>query len=295
MGELIRTLDRTPKESVYDRDFAFCECDELGGYASLTHFLDIKSPIYCTYSDGVPVTVVENGCYWLQFAPKGENYWITSLITSSGEFDHAYFDMTEYNIIDGARSYFRDLYLDVTIKKRGEVFILDEDELKDALSDGRITKEKYDMAQETCRLVINKYGGKNVNCLISICEKYFAYLLPNLIKRRIIKMNLQRDPFDKIKSGEKCVELRLYDEKRRGVNVGNIIEFQCEGDSLSAKVVDLYRADSFKMLFERFSMNRMGFENGTTVADGVLSMRRYYSEENEKKYGVIGIRIKPIF
>ena len=294
MGELIRTLDRTPKKSVYDRDFAYCGCEETGGYASLTHFLDIKSPIYCKYGDGLPVTVVEKGCYWLQFAPRGDNFWITALILPDGKFDHAYFDMTEYNVIDGARSYFRDLYLDVIVKKGGEVFVVDENELTEALARGDITKEKYDMAHATCERVIKRYGGENVKKLAALCEKYFAILSPKLSERRVIKMNLRREPFEKIKSGKKSVELRLFDQKRRDVNVGDVIEFSCDDMTLRTKVVDLYRADSFKTLFETFTMDSMGFDEGATVVDGVLAMREYYSEENEKAYGVLGIKIKPI-
>ncbi|MBO4429687.1 MAG: DUF402 domain-containing protein [Clostridia bacterium] len=294
MGELIRTLDRTPQKRVVDRDFAFCECGEIGGYASLTHFIKLTAPGYCTYCDGVRVTIVDDGCYWLQFAPKGENYWITALLWPDGTFDHAYFDMTEYNVVDGAKSYFRDMYLDVTIKKRGEVFVLDEDELSAALSRGDITRENYDTAHKTCDRIVKRYGGENVRDLIAFCQKYFDILLPELTERRVVKMNLCRAPFDKIKSGEKNVELRLYDEKRRALNVGDVIEFSCEGETFSVKVVDLCRADSFKTLFETFSTAGMGFDDGETLDDCVLSMRKYYGEDEEKQCGVLGIRIKPL-
>ena len=38
-------------------------------------------------------------------------------------------------------------------------------------------------------------------------------------------MNLQPGPFRKVKSGEKTIELRLNDEKRQRVAVGDQIEF----------------------------------------------------------------------
>lgn len=41
----------------------------------------------------------------------------------------------------------------------------------------------------------------------------------------IHKMNLQNGPYNSIKNGDKDIELRLYDEKRRKINVGDIIEF----------------------------------------------------------------------
>ena len=38
-------------------------------------------------------------------------------------------------------------------------------------------------------------------------------------------MKLNRDPFEKIKSGSKTIEMRLFDEKRQRISVGDFIEF----------------------------------------------------------------------
>ncbi|MBQ1852397.1 MAG: ASCH domain-containing protein, partial [Lachnospiraceae bacterium] len=38
-------------------------------------------------------------------------------------------------------------------------------------------------------------------------------------------MQLQPEPFDLIKSGAKTIELRLYDEKRRKIRIGDEIVF----------------------------------------------------------------------
>ena len=292
MGEKYRNIDRTPWRDVIDRDYAFCECPELCGYASLIHFLDIKSSMRCTYSDGVPVVIIEKGYFWLQFAPENENFWLTALIDKHGNFDHAYFDMTEYNVIDGENSFFCDLYLDVAIKKNGDVFILDEDELTDALTRGEISADQFKKAKLTAECVSSRFGGDNTKKMISLCDKYFNKLYPMLTDRKTINMNLQREPFEAVKNGKKTIELRLYDEKRRNISVGDQIEFEHGGEVICVKVIDLYRADTFFELFSRFPMNEMGFESGTTVSDGVESMRGYYSEQKEKEYGVIGIKIK---
>ena len=39
-------------------------------------------------------------------------------------------------------------------------------------------------------------------------------------------MHLKAEPFDLIWNGQKTIELRLYDEKRRSVSVGDLIEFE---------------------------------------------------------------------
>ena len=45
------------------------------------------------------------------------------------------------------------------------------------------------------------------------------------------EMGLQVKYFDFIKNGTKRIELRLFDEKRRGIKIGDIIEFtNSDGD-----------------------------------------------------------------
>ena len=62
------------------------------------------------------------------------------------------------------------------------------------------------------------------------------------------KMKLQLSPFEKIKSGSKTIELRLYDEKRQKVKIGDFIEFTCLDDAtqkIQTKVTALHRYSSF--------------------------------------------------
>ena len=39
------------------------------------------------------------------------------------------------------------------------------------------------------------------------------------------KMNMNPSPFEKIRNGTKTIELRLYDEKRRKIEIGDTIIF----------------------------------------------------------------------
>jgi len=39
------------------------------------------------------------------------------------------------------------------------------------------------------------------------------------------QMKLNESPFEKIRSGEKIIEIRLYDDKRKNINIGDIIIF----------------------------------------------------------------------
>ncbi len=99
-------------------------------------------------------------------------------------------------------------------------------------------------------------------------------------------MKLQPLPFAKIKAGLKTVELRLYDEKRREIAVGDTILFRCGEDSLRAVVRGLHRYSDFAALYADLSMDKLGYppEAGDMTA--------YYSEAEQARYGVLGIEIE---
>ena len=107
-------------------------------------------------------------------------------------------------------------------------------------------------------------------------------------------MNLRPKYFDFIKDGTKRIELRLYDEKRRSIQLGDIIEFaKSEGEKLKAEVIGLLRYKSFADLFEDFDISILA-DSSMTKQELLEVLGEFYSEEKQAKFGVIGIRIKLI-
>lgn len=110
---------------------------------------------------------------------------------------------------------------------------------------------------------------------------------------RIFEMKLRPDPFNRICSGEKTIEYRLHDEKRSLLNKGDYIRFteMVAGErTVLVEVIDIFTAPSFVALEQRLLEIAL-------LAKGLFSpggMRKYYSVEDEEKYGVIGIRIKAV-
>ena len=106
------------------------------------------------------------------------------------------------------------------------------------------------------------------------------------------EMTLADEPFELVESGKKTVEVRLNDEKRKLVSVGDIIEFfRWSGSrSVTAKVVALHRFGSFRELFASDLHSKTGFGD-LSEADAADTMYKYYTKEQEKEYGVLGIEI----
>lgn len=110
------------------------------------------------------------------------------------------------------------------------------------------------------------------------------------------KLKLQPEYFKYINEGTKRIELRLYDEKRRLINIGDTIEFLKEPEleeSLKVKVIGLLRYDSFNTLLNDFDISVLADKSMTK--DRLLNvLEKFYTFENQQKYGVLGIRIKKI-
>ena len=104
-------------------------------------------------------------------------------------------------------------------------------------------------------------------------------------------MKLALVPFEQIANGEKVIESRLYDEKRQQVSVGDHIEFSCIDDSarkINTEVRALYQYKSFDDLFFDFPPAYFG---GSSKEELLTAIKKFYSEEDQETYGVVGIRL----
>lgn len=106
------------------------------------------------------------------------------------------------------------------------------------------------------------------------------------------EMNLNNKPFNKIKDGTKTIELRLNDEKRQLLNINDDIEFTNREtlEKILVTIKKLYKYSNFEELYKHFDKISMGY-NEDDIANP-KDMEKYYSKEEQDKYGVIGIKIK---
>jgi ASC-1-like (ASCH) protein len=105
-------------------------------------------------------------------------------------------------------------------------------------------------------------------------------------------MKLQAYSFDKIRDGEKTIEVRLYDEKRREINLGDEIAFKREPEqteTVKTEVVGLLNYKSFEDLVEDFPASDFGYSDKTELLNAIYS---FYKKEDVAKYSVLGIKIK---
>lgn len=108
-------------------------------------------------------------------------------------------------------------------------------------------------------------------------------------------MKLEESPHTRIKSGKKTIEIRLFDEKRKEINLGDTIEFSKLPhleDKVKVEVLALLRYKSFRDLVTDFGMEYYGYPPDYPIEKFLRGVYEIYSKEQEKKYGVLGIKIK---
>lgn len=81
--------------------------------------------------------------------------------------------------------------------------------------------------------------------------------------------------------------------KKETIQIGDEIEFSKLPElqeKLLVKVIDLYKEKSFEKLFKKVFVG----EDEEKIIEKAKSMNRFYAPEQEKEYGVVGIKIEVI-
>ena len=106
-------------------------------------------------------------------------------------------------------------------------------------------------------------------------------------------MKLNSSPFEMIKSGQKTIELRLFNEKRQQIKVGDKIVFtdNTTGETLNTTVLKLHCFDTFDKLYQSLPLLQCGYTIEDVDNADPSDMEEYYCIEDQKKYGVVGIEL----
>ena len=107
-------------------------------------------------------------------------------------------------------------------------------------------------------------------------------------------MQLQNKYYEFIRTGTKRIELRLFDEKRQKIQLGNEIVFMNNSDDserIHVRVIGLLRYKSFEELFSDFDIDILA-DRSMTKEELMSDLSEFYPIEKQEKYGVLGIRFE---
>lgn len=120
--------------------------------------------------------ILDNGYKWLEFYDYSSKIKLTAMYDENKEIIEWYFDIAKEINKDNGIPYEDDLYLDVVVTPDGEVILLDEDELKDALDRLEIRDLDYQNAYKEANKLIERLEG-NKDKLQKFTDKYLNIAL----------------------------------------------------------------------------------------------------------------------
>ena len=149
--------------------------DNIGipGFAALENIHEVNRPLFVG-EKGNEYCIIDAGYTGLIFQPDNEKWSVVTIYNDYGDIIEWYFDINKINTVDEEGKPYRiDLYLDVALMPNGNITILDEDELQDALNAGLVTKQEFDMAYEILKQLLDN-GTVDVSYMTELSEKLQA-------------------------------------------------------------------------------------------------------------------------
>ena len=110
------------------------------------------------------------------------------------------------------------------------------------------------------------------------------------------EMSLRPGPFGMIADGRKRYELRLNDEKRRAIQVGDTITFTCTEDERTVHVLvtALLPFADFGALYAALPLTACGYTEDNVALASPKDMEKYYPPQKQYEYGVLAIQVERI-
>ena len=147
-----RVLEKEYKNKYFNND-------DFKGNVSLLTAVKVKEKLVVGDDN---IVILDDGFKWLEMYPENnKNIAISICINAKNEIMEWYFDIAkDSSVTEEGVPYIDDLYLDVILSPDGEIRIIDQDELQDALDNKDITKEDFELAYTVAYELIKKLDGK---------------------------------------------------------------------------------------------------------------------------------------
>lgn len=144
----------------------------LSGDIYLNHFIKISNPYLLENG----LCIQDNNYKWLEFYDYSSQVRLTAIYDEKNKIVEWYFDIARRLGKENGMPYEDDWYLDVVLRPDGEIILLDEDELKEALERMEMTKEEFNEAYNIANNLIQRIRGKEIQ-VRKFTDRYLKEIL----------------------------------------------------------------------------------------------------------------------
>jgi len=110
----------------------------------------------------------------------------------------------------------------------------------------------------------------------------------------MFELRLDEDIFEIVKNGTKRVEIRLLDKKRELMKVGNILTFYKRPlleEKITTRITRLQSFKTIEDLLNKYEMKEI-YIDGFSKEKFITLISKFYSEEEQEKYGFVAIEFE---
>jgi len=147
--------------------------EDFTGNISLLTAEEVKEKLTIKKKDK-EIVLIDNNFKWLEIYPENnKNIAVSVAMDDKDKILEWYFDIAKDTLLtEKGVPYIKDLYLDVVLYPSGDIEILDEDELQEALNNKDISKEEFELAYKVSNDLIKQIDGK-VEEITNFTNKYY--------------------------------------------------------------------------------------------------------------------------
>lgn len=146
--------------------------NDFTGDVYFYNFLEVKDKIVIPNGK----SILDDNYKWLEFYDYNSKIKLTAIYDENNKIIEWYFDIARKIGNENGIPYEDDLYLDVVVTPSGEIILLDEDELKDALKRMEITNSEYENAYKEANHLKDRLRGKK-DKLQEFTDKYLKLMI----------------------------------------------------------------------------------------------------------------------
>jgi len=136
----------------------------------------------------------------------------------------------------------------------------------------------------------NDLLNPDITPIDSMREFYATHIIPNIQCR--FSISVMDKFYNMIKNGTKDIELRLMDNKRRKIKIGDmflIYNANKTNDYIKCRVLNLHTAKNFSELLNTIELKRTG---ATNVDEMINKIQEIYPLSKQNELGVVGIELQ---
>lgn len=150
-----------------------------GAYAYRTDLVRLTAPGQGFLPGVGPCKIADDGWCWLSWMRADFPWAMTAMLDENGQWVQAYFDIvSEIGCDEDGRAWFEDVWLDVVALPDGRVFLLDEDELDEAIANGEITPQDARIVRKNAQELVENLRGNTCKVFDFAKKLYESFDMP---------------------------------------------------------------------------------------------------------------------